>query len=480
MLPADALERSARSDRSDDEPPAPGQAGTALAWGIAAVLFALYGALAVRDQQRMLTGGFDLGIFDETVRGYAHGQTPFVALKGVHFNQLGDHFSPIWATLAPFYWLFPSVYTLLLAQAALMAVAAVPLVCWAARALGRSTAGIIGGCYGLSWGIASAAGFDVHEVAFAVPMLAYSATALGQRRWRAASLCGLPLLAVKEDLGFTLAAIGLYIAARGARRLGLTTAVVGALGSILEIEVLLPAFNPGGTYGYTSSIGGAFDGGLGALPRNLVHLITPETKVITLISLVACCGFVALRSPISLLVLPTLAWRFASADQAYWGTAYQYSAVLMPIVFAGLVHALTILRASRHREARTIARFGLAAGLVATALLVPDFPLWNLVEAATWHTGSRVDAARGIIATIPSGTTVAAGNQLAPQLTDRDTVMLFDTTTPSRRPAWVLVDTENPCGFPLACGRQSQIVNQLKTGGYHTVTDRDGYLLLER
>jgi uncharacterized membrane protein len=481
-LPADPLQLATLPypSAADVAPPAPRRAGTALAWGIAAGLFTLYAALAIRDQQRMLTGGFDLGIFDEAVRAYAHGHLPYVSLKGAHFDLLGDHFSPIWITLAPVYWLFPSVYTLLLAQALLMAVAAVPLVLWAARAVGLRTAAIVGGCYGLSWGIASAAGFDVHEVAFAVPLLAFSGAALGQRRWRAAAAWGLPLLAVKEDLGFTLAAIGLYIAACGARRLGLATAVIGALGSVLEIEVLIPAFSPGGTYTYTSSFSRVFAGGLVALPRILVHLITPQTKVITLMSLLVCTGFLALRSPITLLVLPTLAWRFLSTDQVYWGTGYQYSAVLMPIVFAGLVHALTLLRAGGHREARTIAGSGLATCLVATALLVPDGPLWGLTAAATWHTDPRIAAARHVIAMVPSGATVAAGNQLVPQLTDRDTVMLLDTTTPSRRPGWVLIDTENPGDFPLRGGQQTQIVAQLEGEGYHTVADQAGYVLLER
>jgi hypothetical protein len=81
---------------------------------------------------------------------------------------------------------------------------------------------------------------------------------------------------------------------------------------------------------------------------------------------------------------------------------------------------------------------------------------------------------------VPSGATVAAGNQLVPQLTDRDTVMLLDTTTPSRRPGWVLIDTENPGDFPLRGGQQTQIVAQLEGEGYHTVADQAGYVLLER
>lgn len=481
--PADAPELAAPCGIADlDDAPAASvrarRTGNALAWGLAAALFAIYATLAIRNQQHMLTGGFDLGIFDEAVRNYAHGLLPYAALKG--YDLLGDHFSPIWAVIAPIYRLYPTVYTLLLVQAALMALAAVPLVRWAASAIGPRTAAVVGVGYGLSWGIASAVGFDVHEVAFAVPMLAFSATALGQRRWRAAAAWGLPLLLVKEDLGFTLAAIGVYIAVRGARRLGIATAAAGVAGSLLEVNMLIPAFSPGGNYTYKGSLDSVLNGGITALPDDVVHLVTPQMKLVTLLTLLACTGFLALRSPITLLVVPTLGWRFLSTDSAYWGTRYQYSAVLMPIVFAGLVHAVVLLRASHRRQLRSVGYAGLAACVAITALLLPQYPLAALTYRGTWHTDPRIAAGRNVIAMIPSGTTVAAGNQLVPQLTDRDSVVLLDPRTPAVRPPWVLIDTQDPGNFPLSGEQQNTIINALISEGYHIVADQSGYLLLEK
>jgi uncharacterized membrane protein len=449
----------------------------ALAWGAAAVLFILYAALSVRDQQRMLTGGFDLGIFDETVRAYANGHLPYVALKGQHFDELGDHFSPIWALDAPVYRLFPTVYVLLLTQAALLAVGVVPLVSWAARAVGLRSALVVGFGYGLSWGLASAVGFDVHEVAFGVPMLAFSGTALGQRRWRAAAAWALPLLLVKEDLGITLAAVGVYIALHGARRLGLATIATGLLGSYLEIKVLIPIFSSSGRYTYTGSFSSALNKGV---PHAVVAFVTPETKQTTLLLMLAITGFLALRSPITLLVVPTIAWRFVSTDVAYWGTSYQYSAVLMPIVFAGSVDALVRLRAARHPFSIAIARTALLTSLAFTVMLFPDYPLSALAHSDIWHTSPRVAVARGLMARIPDNVSVAASNRLDPQLTDRDTVSLFDQQTPAARPAWVFVDTQNPSDFPLGAGQQAQIIAELGKQGYRTVASADEYLLLER
>lgn len=458
---------------------AAGGPGSVLAWCGAALLCAGYAALAIRDQQRMLTGGFDLGIFEETVRAYAHGHMPYVALKGLHYNELGDHFSPIWALLAPFYRVFPSPYTLLIAQAVLFAIGVVPLMRWASRALSRRVALVVWFGYGLSWGIASAAGFDVHEVAFAVPLLAFSATALGHRRWRAAAAWALPLLLVKEDLGLTLGAIGVYIALHGARRLGTALTVTGVLGTVLEVKVLIPSFNTTGAYGYSGELAGLNDGVLG-VPKDMLHFVTPETKFLTVLLLLAITGFVALRSPLLLLAVPTLAWRFLSDNQSYWGTGAQYSAVLMPIAFAAFIDALIRVQASGSPDRARTTRMAVIVSLVSTAVLVPDYSLWALVPSSTWRTPARIAVARRIMAEIPDGTTVATGDQLVPQLTDRDTVDLLIPETPLHPPRYVLVDTENPDNFPLKPGDQAKVIEQFRDLGYQTVADRDGYLLLER
>jgi len=198
--------------------------------------------------------------------------------------------------------------------------------------------------------------------------------------------------------------------------------------------------------------------------------------------MLAVTGCLALRSPIVLLTAPTLAWRFLSNNPAYWGTAYQYSPVLMPLVFAACGDALARLDggAPRRPPAVAIRRIGLVVNLVVTGWLLPDYPLWTLARSEFWHTDARIAAAHEIMAEIPDNATVAAGNQLVPQLTDRDAVSLLSSQTPAKHPVWVLIDTEYPDDFPLRTGQQAQTISKLEYGGYHIVTDRDGYLLLKR
>lgn len=319
-------------------------------WALAGTLFFAYMTLSLRLHQRMLSNAFDLGIFEQVIRSYADGHLPVSEVKGPDYPVLGDHFHPVLALVAPFYRLWPSPQVLLVVQAALIAASVLPLALWARRALGSGAAAVIGTCYGLSWGLANAAGFDFHEVAFAVPLLACSLAALGSDRLRAAAFWALPLLLVKEDLGLTVAVIGFLIARRGDRKLGIATAAAGLVGTALAMLVILPAFNPQGSYAYTHWLTGPEGGPESGLP-DLLHkvtigLITPEPKVTTLLFLLAPTLFLALRSPLLLVALPTLVWRFASGLWTHWGTSYHYSIVLMPIVFAAFIHALVRRRTS--------------------------------------------------------------------------------------------------------------------------------------
>ncbi|MFJ8763006.1 DUF2079 domain-containing protein [Streptomyces cyaneofuscatus] len=454
-----------------------------LPWILVGLLFAVYSTVSVRLHQRMLTTGYDLGIFEQAVRSYAHGSAPVSALKGPGFSLLGDHFSPILASLAPFYRLFPSPVTLLIVQAVLLSIAALPLSRWAYRSHGRVAALVTGLGYGASWGIASAVGFDFHEVCYAVPLLAFSVTALGNRRWRAAAGWALPLLLVKEDLGLTVMAIGIYIAWKGSRRLGLALAFVGVAGTLLEMLVVIPAFNPSGSYAYSGSLLGAA-GSQGGTLRSLLYLpmdlLTPQTKVITLVLLLAPTGFMALRSPLMLLALPTLGWRFLSENPAYWGTSYQYSAVLMPIIFGAFVHSLSRWAPDASLQNRRTLRATMTISSAFTLLLFPGFALSQVFDPLTWETPPRAAAAHRLMEKIPDDVTVAASNRLVPQLTNRCTVTLFGSPHTPLTADWIFVDTESPMGFPISVQEEAESLGQARKHGYRTVAQDDGFLLLHR
>ncbi|GGZ86427.1 hypothetical protein GCM10010329_02830 [Streptomyces spiroverticillatus] len=479
-------------------------------WAWAAALFVLYATLSVQRHRLLRTTGYDLGIFEQAVKAYSQLRLPYVPLKGEGVNLLGDHFHPVLALLAPLYRLFPAAETLLLAQAALLALAVVPLARWAGRALGRAALHAIAIGYGLSWGIASTVAFDFHEVAFAVPLLAFSLEALGRGRYEKAVLLAVPLLLVKEDLGLTLAALGGYLVWRGRRAIGFAALLGGVLGTLVITKVLLPALNSSATYAYGEYVS---DGPRGSVLMTLLaaplDALRPEVKAVTLVLVFAPTALLALRSPIALLALPTLGWRLLSQHDYHWETAFHYSAVLMPIVFAAAIDALTPYGrfgpfspsgAKDNPLAARHLRASLATMVAVALVLLPSFSFGLVLRKDTWRTPDHVRAARTLLDRIPDGATVAASNRLVPQLVSRTTVVLFpgypvpgelydtDGTPPPPTSEWILHDSRPHPAWPLPDGhwpypphrQQEELARAQKTYGYRIVAEADGLTLLHR
>jgi uncharacterized membrane protein len=308
-------------------------------WVTVAAVFAASTVLAVSRYARRSPGSWDLGIFTEAVKQYGHFHLPIVAIRGDGFDLLGDHFHPAIAVLGPVFRLLPSPVTLLAAQALLTAVSVIPVSRAGTELLGVVSGRLIGAAYGFSWGLASLNWYDFHEVALAVPLLAFSLSALARRRTLAAAWWAVPLVFVKEDQGFTVAAIGVVAAlAYRARIAGALLAVWGVTWSLLAIYVFVPHFNPSHQYPYW---------GKGAHLADIAgHLAAgPAVKIPTLVLILLPTAFAALGSPIAAVAVPGLLLRFVSADTSYWGTGWHYNATLMPVVFAAAVDGLARIRA---------------------------------------------------------------------------------------------------------------------------------------
>src|ERR1700728_1053494 len=212
-------------------------------WLIALAVFAAYLPISLFRYLRLDPTSLNLVTFTEYVKQYPSLHAPIVDIRGAGFNLLGDHFHPIVALIAPFFRIFPTPVTLLVAQALLAAVSVVPVSRAAADKLGTGAGRAIGAAYGLSWGLQQMVNYDFHEIAFAVPLLACSLSALVRGRTRAAVWWALPLVFVKEDQGFTIAAIGILMAVVYRERVtGLLLAAWGLIWSLLCIFVIEPHF----------------------------------------------------------------------------------------------------------------------------------------------------------------------------------------------------------------------------------------------
>lgn len=318
---------------------------------------------------------WDLAIFSELAKAYAHFQTPIVPVKGDGYNLLGDHFHPILILLGPIWRLFPTPLSLLITQDLLLAFSAWPLTRLASRLTNQWVAGGLGLVYVLSWGMQGAVAAQFHEIAFAMPLLAYASVAFVERRWGAVTAWSVPLVLVKEDMGLTVLMIGVAVILtsavpawyrsctvirpgdRGADglnaaagnaptdeatrnrhrglRLGVGMIVGGIAAFLFAIQVFLPAFN----------INGVWDYGLGSQDQPASpDALTQKATVVVMLILTS--GVVGVTSPWLLVVLPTLAWRFLGSVEFYWvWDNWHYNATLMPIALGALLDVVARRRA---------------------------------------------------------------------------------------------------------------------------------------
>ncbi|GAA0623333.1 DUF2079 domain-containing protein [Kribbella sandramycini] len=407
---------------------------------ILATLFAAaYTWFALVRHWSYRSGGYDLGIFDQAVRSYSEGRLPVSTIRDPNLILLGDHFHPILVVLAPLYRMFPMAETLLVAQALLFALSIFPITRLACTTVGRTIGLVVGASYGLSWGLLNAISFDFHEIAFAVPLLAFALTEfLSGRSGRAVAFAA-PLVLVKEDLGLTVAVLGVLIALRpGSRRLGMITAAGGAIASLLSVFVIIPAFSAYGNYRYLGK------GGLKAPEAALSGDLLSAGKLHLVLLLLLPTLFLAVRSPLVALLLPTLGWRLGSTYILYWIPTFHYDAVLMPILFCALIHSLVLLRPYLVGRRRRWARPTIGAALATTCLV-----LFSQAAAADGpgHRSEFTAAADRMVALVPDGATISTTDTIAPHLSSRTDVYLLRVNQPTE---WTLAPYDDPQLKPRA------------------------------
>ncbi|MGH3150279.1 MAG: DUF2079 domain-containing protein, partial [Streptosporangiaceae bacterium] len=291
-----------------------------------------------------------------------------------------------------------------------------------------------------------------------VPLLAFSLSALARGRLRATVCWALPLVFVKEDQGFTVAAIGIYLvlsSLRGnvdVRRVaaGQLLLIWGFAWSFLAIGVIIPHFNPAHHYDYWSD-GGAFSPGahlsLAGLVSQLFH--SWPAKLETVAMLLLPTAFLALRSPLALIAVPSLLLRFVATDSAFLGSYWHYNATVMPIIFVAAVDGVARITAGHDQLENVRARIRTAVRRYAAALMVViavpvafQFPLSDLWHAQTYQVSPHVAADQEAMARVPDGASVLTTlGLLAPLAARTDTYWIGNSGNPQTQ--YIVFDGPN-------------------------------------
>lgn len=436
-------------------------------WLFAAAL-TVYGLFTRNMWDQMQVGACDLGIFYQAVHGWAFHGWPYVPIKG--YSQLGDHFSPIFVLLAPALWVHDSPDTLMAAQVVLVCLSAIPVYVAVRRAHGVLPAVLIEAAYLASFAVQGTVAFPVHEVMFGAPLIAWALERALAGRWTWASIVMGATVFVKEDMGVTVAAFGLYALVNRKKWHALWLIVFGLVMFVVCVDVIIPAINPRGfTYSgyYAANLGGAQ--GIGA---DVGYILTHPFRVLGILwndpvkradwrHLLLPVGFLALASPMALVALPVMLTRMLSVRDTQWSWHLYYDMPLLPIVYLAALDGYDrILRLppvtrllARIRGGGEWPKRALTAALAGAAALGVS-SIQPSLQVYGWLYLDRFRADPGYVAQVhevlrqlPPGVAAQATNFLTVPAAARDTMTVFDDSNTSRG-NWALIDLDDPgnCG----------------------------------
>ncbi|MDY6054393.1 DUF2079 domain-containing protein [Micrococcus sp.] len=431
--------------------------------------------------------GYDLGIFDQAVRQYALFNPPIVSVKGVGFHLLGDHFHPILALLAPAYWIWDDPRMLGIVTGLALAASAVPvhLVLRGRLGPGWSLAAVAGLLF--SWPYQAMVNWGLHEVTLAVPVIAWLLWALDRgRAWTAVLLC-LPLLAAREDLGVTVAAVAVVLAVRRRWAPAAVALVAGVAGYWFATSVAIPHFSPDGSFFYWQfqalgpDLGSSVTAILTRPWEAAAALVDHPLKVALLLLHLVPLLFLPLLSPLTIIALPVLLSRLWNDRLTVWAPVYQYDAILAPVMLLAAVQAAVSLARRRPWAARLPQRVTavfLGTAVVGTLFVPVLYPFHRTLtgQITVTERARDLDHAASLI---PDGVCVEAPDTVIPHLTPRTLVTLAGQMDPEL-PTWMVVDLRErePGGWDSlpaadALGRAEDL-------GFERVWDERGVVVLHR
>jgi uncharacterized membrane protein len=440
-----------------------------------------FGVLAAIEHRAFETGRFDLGNMVQAVWSTAHGRPLEVTeLGGDQITRLGAHVDPILVAFAPLWWVWPSPTMLLVVQAIVVPLGALPLFWLGRKHLGSDWAGALCGLAYLAYPAVQWLPLDeFHPVALACPLLAFAVWYLDEDRLWAFLPFGVLAGLTKEEIPLVVGALGVWYAlAKGRRLAGTLIAVTGTAATAISLGLVMPHFREGADpafYGRYEAVGGSPGGLLETIvtdPIVVLRAVTQSRDLTYLAELGLPLAGLFLLAPLMLIpALPELAANLLSSVSTQTSIEFHYTAPIAPFLLAGAV-----LGAARLKRGREAAAVILAASVVGSVAIGP----LGAGELRPDRRSAHDRTAERALALIPADAAVSSTNGRGAHLSERRRIHSFPVV---RDAEWVAVDLRRASYLDRRSAPSTTAVplaRLLRDPGWRTVFDEDGIIVLTR
>jgi len=477
-------------------------ASPVVALGLMVLGYAVYmSVFTVRAHFRFDTWTWDLGQYDNTFYNALHGR-PFVTTPlfrgAASWSSLQDHAFFLMFPLLPFYAIHPAAETLLVMQAVLLALGAIPLYRIAARRLSRGTALVLVGAYLLYPPLHGSQMFDVHFQPIAIPFVLAALDFFDARRMKLFALFFVLALSCREDIPVGFAILGLALLVSGHRqRAGAVIFAVSAAYFVAIRFFIMPAF---GTWGHADPYKGLFPEGVPTFggviltmlsnPVFTVKTMITSDKLRYLLQIVLPLAFLPLRRwRLAVSLAPGIIFTVLTTDAGpMLDIGFHYSAHFIPYIFPAAVLALVALERETEglgpAEGRVRRRAAVATLIVATILTTANWGAippreryhssygWTTFKAPTAEQRAARRNLRQMIASIPPEAILAITDRELPHASNR--THCWNLSVGFEGSDYIIYTTSHPIA------PETQQFEAALRAGYVRVTERPGLVLLRR
>ncbi|CAN5265434.1 hypothetical protein BH18ACT4_BH18ACT4_03870 [soil metagenome] len=394
-------------------------------WVAASVLFVVFFALAL-GRAHSFDAGTPLATYVQAAWLIDHGHDADVTVAGAHLLSLR---APIgFYPLAMVTRVLPIIPTLLGAQAAALALGAVPL--WriarqvARLRMGAAIALLV--AYGANPAVNNLNLADFHPETLALPALLAAAYFGLLQRWRPFALACLLVVAWSAELGLVVAGLGLLLALEGHGRQGLRTAAFGVAWTVVAIVVLERRVGAS-TVVELDAFADYGDGAIGVLgamlanPFRVVADLFAEANVGVIVGLFAPVLFLPVVAPRYLIPAIPLQAVYLVADVPLSGPEGAHFTV-PAVAFCFVAAAFALARIGRRSTDRVLVDRRLLAALAVAAVGFWVVDAGSSPYREPWARGrrDRVDQARiASIDVVGESSRLRASPSLLPHLAER-------------------------------------------------------------
>lgn len=314
---------------------------------IATIFFTLFSWYAFFLYNNFISTAYDLGIFDQAIRQYALFKEPLVAIKGLNFNILGDHFHPIIITLTPLYWIWADPRMLGIVTALLLVIPIFPIYFFAKKRFGTLFSTIISIVYSLWWTNISLLNSGFHEIVFAAPIIAFIIWALDIKRYPIVITMSLILLLVREDMGITVVMVAIILAIQKKYKLAIFLGLTGIITFLLVTKLFIPHFSTQQKFAYWeyTALGTTMSATILFMLTNPLETLSmmfnqPQKRLLWIATFLPT-GLLAFGSSYLLLALPIFFSKIFNDRENLWGIYYQYNVIFGAIIIMASIDTLS-------------------------------------------------------------------------------------------------------------------------------------------